>query len=109
VATLPAYSPLSTTCCCWVWLFPFSLSDSAISCSCCCCCFEEDFFFSLLEPEIAPAPSPGSPESAVAACSLSSFPVLLFFLEEDDLNPSEWMRLEISLEARSTTPKQKKI
>ena len=57
----------------------------------------------------APAPSPGSPESAVAACSLSSFPVLLFFFEEEDLNPSEWMRLEISLEARSTTPKQKKI
>jgi hypothetical protein len=25
------------------------------------------------------------------------------------LNPSEWMRLEISLEARSTTPKKNKL
>jgi hypothetical protein len=27
-----------------------------------------------------------------------------FFFDDDVLKPSEWMRLEISFEARSTTP-----
>ena len=50
---------------------------------------------------------PGSPESDppdVSAAASSLFLLLLLFFFAEVLNPSECMRLEISLEARSTTP-----